>query len=196
MRVARPPPEFGCAMARLFAALALPETVRTELAALAVPLAGVRWLPPANLHLTLRFIGAATAEQQEAFEKTLERVQVEPFILPVRGVGIFPTRGPARVLWAGLHHAHPRLFQLRQQVDEALLAVDPALDVSSFHPHITVARLDKNHGPGQLAKFLQRNAAFEAPPFRVSEFHLMASEPQPGEAPLYHLVRTFPLQPK
>ena len=183
-------------MVRLFAALALPETVRTELAALAAPLAGVRWVPPANLHLTLRFIGNATAEQQEAFEKTLERVQVEPFILPVIGVGIFPPRGPARVLWAGLHNAHPRLFQLRQRVDEALLAVDPALDVRSFHPHITVARLDKDHGPGQLATLLQRNAAFEAPPFRVSDFHLMASEPRPGNAPIYRLVRTFPLQPK
>ena len=183
-------------MARLFAALALPETVRTELAALAAPMAGVRWLPPENLHLTLRFIGPTTPEQQEAFETALGRIRVEPFILPVNGVGLFPTRGPSRVLWAGLHHAHPRLFQLRQQVDEALLAVDPALDVSRFHPHVTLARLDRDHDSGQLAKFLQRHAAFEAPPFGVSEIHLLASELQAGAPPLYHTVGTYPLHSK
>ncbi len=182
-------------MARLFVALTLPETVRIELGALAAPLAGVNWVPPSNLHLTLRFIGNATAEEQEAFEKKLARVKVEPFILPVSGVGLFPTRGPAKVLWVGLDRGHPRLFQLRQRIDEALLAVNAALDVNSFHPHITVARLTKEHGPGQLAKFLQRNTAFEAPPFRVSEFILMAGELRPGQPPAYRSVRTFPLQP-
>ena len=165
-----------------------------KLAALAAPRVGVRWVPPANLHLTLRFVGDVPTERQEAFAKALERVGVEPFILSVSGVGIFPTRGPARVLWAGLHRAPPRLFQLRQQVDESLLAVDSALEVSSFHPHITVARLDQDHGPGQLVKFLQKHAAFAAPPFRVGEFHLMASELRPGEAPSYHRVQSFPLQ--
>ncbi len=180
-------------MARLFVALALPETVRADLAALAAPMAGVSWMPPSNLHLTLRFIGDATADEQAAFERKLERIKVEPFILPVSGVGLFPTRGQAKVLWVGLGRGHPRLFQLRQRTDEALLAVNPALDVSSFHPHITVARLTNEHSPAQLAKFLQPHVAFEAPPFRVNEFILLASEPRPGQPPVYRSVRTFSL---
>jgi 2'-5' RNA ligase len=179
---------------RLFVALVLPEVVRRDLAALADPeLASVRWVPARNLHLTLRFIGDCEAERRERLSAALARVRVEPFVLPVGGVGLFPTRGPARVLWAGLDNAHTRLFQLRKKVDEALLSVDVTLDVHSFQPHITIGRIGESYDAKELAKFLERHAQFEAPPFRVSEFHLLASE-LGGGAPRYESVRTFPLE--
>jgi len=181
------------ATARLFAALVPPATVRAELATLAGPLTGVRWIPEDNLHLTLRFIGDTESEKQLRLEEALARVRVEPFIMPVAGVGLFPSRGPAKVLWAGTGNGHPRLYQLRKQVDEALLSVDTALDVHSFHPHFTLGRLDATCEPKPLAKFIERHAAFEAPPFRVSEFQLMASELPPGRPPVYRTVRSFPL---
>lgn len=181
-------------MARLFTALPLPGAVRTELAALADGLEEVRWVPPENLHLTMRYIGETTPERQKAMAEALAQVRVEPFILPVAGLGVFPSRGLARVVWAGLGNAHTRLFQLRKQVDEALLSVDLTLDVHSFQPHITLGRLGENYDAKALAKFLGRHADFEAPPFRVSEFHLMASESRPGCAPVYRTERSFPLQ--
>jgi 2'-5' RNA ligase len=180
-------------MARLFTALALPGTVRAELAALANGLEGVRWVPPENLHLTMRYIGDVEPARQDAMAGALAQVRVEPFILPVAGLGVFPSRGLARVLWAGLGNAHTRLFQLRKQVDEALLSVDLTLDVHSFQPHITLGRLDENYDSRALTKFLARHADFEAPPFRVSEFYLMASETRPGRAPVYRTEWTFPL---
>src|SRR5262245_6581481 len=111
-------------MPRLFTALVPPATVQTELAAVAAPLAGVRWTPAGNIHLTLRFIGETDDAKTERYLESLARVHVEPFILPVGSVGLFPTRGPAKVLWAGVGNGHTRLYQLRKQVDEALLAVD------------------------------------------------------------------------
>lgn len=180
------------ATARLFVALVPPAPVRAELAALAGPLADVRWTPADNLHLTLRFIGDTAPEKQAAFEETLLRVRVEPFVMPVGGVGIFPSRGPAKVLWAGVGRGHTRLYQLRKQVDEALLAIDSGLAVPGFHPHFTIGRLSENHEPKQVAHFLEQHKAFEAPPFRVAEFHLMASELQ-GRPPVYRALRSFPL---
>jgi RNA 2',3'-cyclic 3'-phosphodiesterase len=178
---------------RLFVALTLPAVVREEIAALSEPLDGVRWTPPDNLHLTLRFVGERSAEERTAMEDALARVRVEPFVLPVGGVGLFPSRGPAKVLWVGLGNAHTRLFQLRKQVDEALLTVDVGLDVHSFHPHITIARLGETHEPKELVKFLERHTRFEAPPFRVNEFQLMRS--RLGEGPArYEVVRSFALQ--
>ena len=188
---------------RLFVALVPPAAVRAELAALTAPLAGVRWTPADNLHLTMRFIGDTEPAKQAALEEALARVRVEPFILPVEGVGVFPSRGPAKVLWAGVGHGHPRLFQLRQQVDEALLSVDTALDVHTFHPHFTLGRLGDKPAPKEIAHFLARHARFEAPPFRVDGFQLMASERPPGllrqgyegqgRPPVYRVVRSFPL---
>ena len=179
---------------RLFVALTPPAPVRAELAALEdTDLAGVRWTPAANLHLTLRFIGDTDDEKRAAMETALARVRVEPFVLPVGGLGVFPPRGPAKVLWAGVGGGHTRLYQLRKQVDEALLSVDMTIDVRNFSPHFTVARLSETVEPKHLGKYLYRHRNFEAPPFRVATFELYASELQPGRAPEYRVARRFEL---
>jgi 2'-5' RNA ligase len=183
----------GMSAARLFVALVPPVIVQTEVAEIATPLAGVRWTPAANIHLTLRFIGETEAEKQERFEEALGRVRVEPFILPVGGVGTFTGRGPARVLWMGVGSGHTRLYQLRKQVDESLLTVDSGLPTPGFHPHFTIARLDPGYEPKAIAHFIEKHADAEAPPFRVTEFQLMASELRPGQPPAYRVVRSFPL---
>lgn len=181
------------ASARLFTALVPPAPVRAEMAELAVPLAGVRWTPVDNIHLTLRFIGQTDDPGVERFAEALARVRVEPFLLPVGGVGLFPTRGPARVLWAGVGHGHTRLYQLRKLVDEALLSVDAGLALPGFHPHFTVGRLDEAHEAKAVAHFLEQHQQWEGPPFQAGEFHLMASELAPGRPPVYRTVRSFPL---
>lgn len=179
-------------MPRLFVAVTPPDTVRTELAALAEPIEGVAWTPPENLHLTLRFVGEADEARQAEVEAALAKVKVESFILPVEGIGTFPPRGLPKVLWAGLGNAHTRLFQLRQQVDDALLSVALELDVRHFHPHFTIGRLKENLDEKALARLLRRHATFEAPPFRVSEFQLYASELH-ASGSKYSVVRRFPL---
>lgn len=180
-------------MPRLFVALLVPEAIRQELASLGAPLTGARWSPAENLHLTMRFIGEAESARETAFAEALARVRVEPFILEAAGVGVFPTRGPAKALWAGFGTAHPRLFQLRKQIDEALLSVDPGLDVGIFHPHVTLARLERDYDPKALARFVETHAEFDAGPFRVNEFHLMASELGAGRPPTDRRVQAFPL---
>lgn len=180
-------------MPRLFAALIPPATVQTELAEVATPLAGVRWTPAENIHLTLRFIGETDDAAAERFIESLARVRVEPFILPVGGVGVFPTRGPAKVLWAGVGNGHTRLYQLRKRVDEALLAVDAGLAMPGFHAHFTVARIGEHYESRELTRFLEHHRDFEAPPFRVTEFVLMASDLTPGRPPVYREVCRFRL---
>jgi len=180
---------------RLFVGLSLPLPVRDDLTMLMRRLEGVRWIPSENLHLTLRFLGETDETRRRQIETTLERVRVEPFVLPVEGVGIFPPRGPAKILWAGLGNAHTRLFQLRKQVDEALLSIDPTLDIRHFSPHITIGRLTEQHDPKALAKYLHHHAKFEAPPFRVSEFQLFASDGgRSGAPPRYAVLRSFALE--
>lgn len=180
---------------RLFVGLDLPEAVRHDLSTLMRKLEGVRWTPVGNLHLTLRFLGDVDSETGARMQEALARVAVEPFVLPVEGVGVFPSRGPAKVLWVGLGGAHTRLFQLRKQVDEALLSVDSTIDVHNFSPHITIGRLTEQHEPKHVLKFLETHAGFEAPPFRVNEFQLFASDGgRPGGPPRYEVLRAFPLE--
>jgi RNA 2',3'-cyclic 3'-phosphodiesterase len=183
-------------MSRLFTALVPPVAVRIELAGIAAPLSGVRWTPVANLHLTLRFIGETDEAMTERFAEALTRVRVEPFVLPVGSLGVFPSRGPAKVVWAGVGRSHTRLYQLRKQVDETLLAVDSNLPMPGFHPHFTIGRLGGNHQAKELAQYLEKHRDFEAPPFLAAEFHLLASELTPGQPPVYRTVQSYPLAPK
>lgn len=189
---AAPFPDCLSGMPRLFTAITPPETVRREIAALAEPIAGIGWTPIDNLHLTLRFIGETEDARLPQVEAALARVRVESFILPVAGVGTFPPRGRPKVLWVGLGQAHTRLFQLRQQVDDALLTFALDLDVRHFHPHFTLGRLREDLDEKALARFLRKYTEFEAPPFRVDSFQLYASELSAHGA-RYRVVRQFPL---
>jgi len=178
---------------RLFIALTLPEPVRAALVALAEPLPHVAWTRPEQLHLTLRFLGDVPVAQIESMAARLAAVRVEPFLLPVESVGAFPPKRPPRILWAGIGAGHPRLHQLRQRIDDALLAAALDLDVRTFHPHVTLARCPETAAPS-VGRWLRRHADFAAPPFRVDAFGLWSSELQPTGA-VHKLKQRFPLAP-
>jgi 2'-5' RNA ligase len=176
---------------RLFIAIPLPDALRLELARLEEPLRGVSWVPGRQIHLTLRFLGDVDPARAEALAGALGSVRVESFILPVEGVGAFPPRGPAQVIWAGVGSGHPHLFQLRQRADDAVLAAGVNLDVRHFLPHVTLGRCGKGGAPAALS-WLHRHAGFSAAPFRVREFDLCSSRLTPAGAE-HALVRRYPL---
>ena len=159
---------------RLFLALTLPENVRQALAALPQKLSEVTWTPPEQCHLTLRFLGDVWPAEQEALVSRLRGMRVEPFVIAIEGVGTFPPNRPPRVIWVGTGAGHPRLFQLRQQIDDAILAAGLHADLRSFHPHVTLARCHST-GPG-ISRWLNRHREFAGPALRVEAFDLYRSE--------------------
>jgi len=177
---------------RLFLALTLPDAIRGTLAAEAQPLPGVTWTRPEQLHVTLRFLGDTPSEQIPALIERLATIRIAPFILPVEGIGTFPPNRPPRILWIGVGSGHPRLFQLRQRLDDTLLAAGIQLDVRTFHPHITLARTT-DHAAKSIAHWLHTHRNFTAPPFRVEAFDLYASELHPAGA-IHTLKHHFPLE--
>jgi RNA 2',3'-cyclic 3'-phosphodiesterase len=176
---------------RLFIALTLPTAVRDVIAALAQPLPGVNWTRPEQLHMTLRFLGEVPDKQIEPMIERLTKVTVAPFILPVENVGAFPPNRPPRVLWIGAGSGHPRLFQLRQRIDDALLGSGLQLDVRTFHPHVTLARCTET-AAAAVGHWLHAHRETAAPPFRVEAFDLYSSELRPAGA-VHTLKRRFPL---
>jgi len=178
---------------RLFLAIDPPAAVRGQLSALYAPVRGIAWTRPEQLHLTLRFLGDVEGALRESLEAALARVAVEEFVLPVEGLGSFPPRGPARVLWVGVGRGHTRLHQLRQQIDDALLGCGLDLDLRSFQPHVTLGRVRDEAPPGAVAQFLKQHHDYEAAPFRATAFVLYASELRPSGA-VHTPWRTFPLR--
>ena len=176
---------------RLFIALTPPAAVRAAVAGLATPLAGARWTPPEQMHVTLRFLGEIETDRLAGMGERLETIRVEPFILPTEGLGSFPPEAPPRVIWIGVGRGHPRLFQLRQKLDDSLLAAGVDVDVRTFHPHITLARCAGTPLP-TVKRWLREREDFTAAPFRVDAFDLYSSRLTPAGSE-YTLVRRFSL---
>lgn len=176
---------------RLFIALPLPEAVQIVLSQLAAPLPDVRWTPREQLHVTLRFLGDVDTAKISTMVERLSTVHVEPFLLPVEGVGAFPPKGTPRVVWSGLGSGHPRLHQLRKQIDDALLHLGLDFDVRTFHPHVTLGRCSDDAAPA-VAKWLRTHQAFAGPSFRVDAFDLVASELRPSGA-VHRVIEHLPI---
>jgi RNA 2',3'-cyclic 3'-phosphodiesterase len=171
---------------RLFIAIPLPDAVRAQLAGLAEPMRGVSWTRNAQLHVTMRFLGDVPADLIGRIEERLRSVTVDSFILPVQGVGAFPPKNPPRVLWVGCGAGHPHLFQLRQRLDDALLATGLDFELRSFVPHITVARCTELAAPSAF-QWLRRHREYTAAPFRAGSFDLYSSRLAP--AGVTHILR-------
>lgn len=176
---------------RMFIALTLPDPVREILALLPQDIAGFVWTRPEQMHVTLRFLGHVPVNRIDAVIARLSEIRVAPFVLPLEGVGTFPPNRPPRVVWLGIGNGHPRLFQLRQRIDDALLGAGLDLDVRSFHPHITLARLTEN-AASAVARWTHAHRELSAPPIRVDAFGLYTSELRPSGA-VHTLRHRFPL---
>ena len=176
---------------RLFIAISLPEPVRAAVTTLQTPSRHVRWTPVEQLHVTLRFLGDIEPEVYETLVKRLADVRVEPFVLPIESVGVFPQKGPPHVLWVGVGSGHPRLHQLRKQIDDTLLALGLDVELRAFHPHVTVGRCNE-HAGSAVSAWLRTHREFAGPVFLVESFDLYASELRPGGAE-HRLVAQFPL---
>ena len=159
---------------RLFVAIDLPESKRQSLGNLDPHIPGVRWIDPAQMHLTLAFFGDVADNFDLALRERLRAIEFGAFFLPVVGVGTFPAKGAPKIIWIGVGRAHPHLFQIHKRVHEAALAAGLEPELRPWHPHITIARC-RDVAPQSLRNFLKVNADFDAGMIRVDAFHFYSS---------------------
>jgi 2'-5' RNA ligase len=181
----------GAKPLRLFVAIEIPEDVRAAVEA-AVALVHeehprARWVPRANQHVTLKFLGATWPRLVDWVTEAIEGVAdaAAPFETRVEGVGAFPNDRRARVLWAGLDDERGRMAALAGSLDEAARR-EFAPEKRAFTPHLTLARFDPPVALGALPA--ASSGAF--PVERVVLFRSHLRRP----APVYEPLATFPLR--
>ncbi len=131
---------------RQFLALELEPGTRAEIAALGARLApaaaGWRALPADALHLTLRFLGEVDPERDRSARGAWRAAAggVDGFELRIGGLGAFPSRGRARLLWLGVSEPTGRMLELQSALKRAAQALGFARESRPFHPHLTLAR--------------------------------------------------------
>ena len=164
---------------RLFVAIDLQESTRQLLASLDPQIRGVRWIDPAQMHLTLAFFGDVADDIELALRKKLGVIEFGAFFLPVVGVGTFSAKGAPKIIWIGVGKAHPHLFQIYKRVQETAFAAGLEPELRPWHPHITIARC-RDVAPQSLRRFLKANADLDAGMIRVEAFHLYSSKLTPN----------------
>ena len=107
------------------------------------PAQGVSWVRSENLHLTLRFLGAAEDAQIAALREGLTAVAArhEAFTATVERSGCFPNRRRPKVIWAGVADADGRLGTLQRDVEEVVCAAGWEREERDFRPHVTLGRV-------------------------------------------------------
>jgi RNA 2',3'-cyclic 3'-phosphodiesterase len=97
--------------------------------------AGAALTPPANLHLTLHFIGAVPTPQVAELAHGLV-APITPLVLQLDHTEVWPNR--CAIL--GAHHAPPALLALHAALADALVRLQLPVDTRAFAPHVTLAR--------------------------------------------------------
>jgi len=160
---------------RLFVALDLPWSLRTQLSDLAAGLAGARWVPPENYHITLRFIGETPRHQAEEIDLSLAVLRGRGFTIELAGVGTMEKAGRVTALWAGVAR-NQALDHLQSKIETALQRAGLPAERRRFLPHVTLARLDDRAAEPRLAGWVQSHNLFRSTPVAVEHFTLFSSQ--------------------
>ncbi len=177
---------------RSFVAIELPDELKRELVGLVDRLRAdspsvARWVDPASIHLTLKFLGDVATERLDSVMAALSAAvrDFAPFRLEVGGLGVFPNPDRVRVVWVAVSGETGRLQALQGAVEEALEELGFPSESRSFRPHLTLARVrdrartDERQAIGRLVAAGEFAALTR---IDVDAIHLMRSRLDPGGA--------------
>lgn len=185
---------------RSFIAIELPQRVTQGLARLQERLLqftpkGVKWVDPAGIHLTIKFLGEVPSNQIRLISANLAEIVkgIKAFSLGVEGLGVFPDSRRPRVVWVAVVREVDKLVQLQQAVDSALAPLGFKKENRPFVPHLTLARLRDDMPYQERQSFGQHYLAARLetiPFFKVESLDLMKSQLTPRGA-IYTRLDTF-----
>jgi 2'-5' RNA ligase len=183
----------GARSLRLFVAFEVSEEAKDAVEAAVDPLRErfpkARWVPRENWHVTVKFLGQTyprllgwVGERVAGAASSSAAVRTR-----LTELGSFPSRGRARVVWAGLDDRPGRLAELAHALDAAL-AKEFRAETRAFSPHLTVARSDP---PLRLEEGM---VGTTLEPIEVSVDHLVLFRSHLRRpAPVYEPLERFPL---
>jgi 2'-5' RNA ligase len=103
----------------------------------------VSWVPPANLHVTLKFLGWARPEAARAIRARVDAGVAgrRGFEIEAVGTGAFPSVTAATVLWVGVRDASGALAALARDVEQWTSELGFEREKRAYHPHVTLGRV-------------------------------------------------------
>ena len=143
-----------------------------------------KWVRPANIHLTLKFLGDIDSGTIDEIASAMVSAAegCAPISLAARGIGVFPNIKRPRVLWAGLTGEVNLLIELQRKLDDWLSDIGFAKERRSFKGHLTLGRFKARVNSTELMRALKEFEDFETQSFMARELILFKSELRPSGA--------------
>lgn len=154
----------------------------------------IRWVEPANIHLTLAFLGESDEDQVSKAGEIMREAanNFESFEITFNGTGVFRDIRQPRVIWLGIE-APQSLYDLREVICEALKEEGLYRDKKPFRPHLTLGRMKYIANKNVLAEILKSSGSHDLPSQTVNELILYESILKP-DGPVYSLLRIVRLK--
>jgi len=166
-------------------------SVRNEIAAVQQQLQvllspdAVRWTKPEQFHLTLRFLGAVSAERVTTLQEAVSAACLGKPALRLRaqGAGFSRMPGHARHL-AGVNDGEGRLAELQEKIEGAVQPFTKEPGTERFAGHVTIGRVKflKRHEIEKLAAHAQAVKDRLFGQWTANEVELIRSDLLPGGA--------------
>jgi 2'-5' RNA ligase len=128
---------------RLFYGVPMPAEVAQRIAPAvdANVLIAKRAGPPANWHITLRFLGATDPDRKEKLRRAVDDATLpEAFEARIASWGVFPRPAAARVFWVGVEDSSGTLGAIASTLELLARTAGFPPEERKFKPHITLAR--------------------------------------------------------
>lgn len=140
---------------RLFIAVAVPDSVKTEIEKVqgklqsVVPSNCVRWTRREQFHLTLKFLGNVEAPRVEELAEALRQTCKDFPALHVqaRRIGFFPGPRRPRVIWVGMEDLRGQLSLLQGAVESISSPFTQEKGEGEFAGHVTLGRVKFTQRP-------------------------------------------------
>jgi RNA 2',3'-cyclic 3'-phosphodiesterase len=178
---------------RLFIALDLPDQVVRNLESLVgqlKPTARIQWSPPANLHVTTKFIGEFPEDRLPELQTALAKLPKRPPIeVIVAQLGFFPNERSPRVFWCGIEA--PGLDSLAADTESATAALGVTRENRPFSPHLTLARIKERPDLRPLHNAIAALPARDFGRFTARSLFLYRSQLRPTGS-VYTKLAEFP----
>jgi len=187
-------------MVRSFIAIEVPEAIRNQIFEsfdqVRRKTSGIKWVEPAQMHLTLQFLGEAEESliEEEVIPRMSEATAGEAaFQLHVTGVGLFPSVHKPRIFWVGMEGDSVRLKRIQSKVEKCLAGLPLHQDKKEFHAHLTLGRIKVPNSIGLWHKILEEYEKIDFGSFAVESLILFKSE-LTSSGPVYTRLKEFKLK--
>jgi 2'-5' RNA ligase len=173
---------------RSFIAVELPDGVLSALSRVQEHLKSygfrTKWVRPANIHITLKFLGDIDSGTIDAIASAMLSAAegCVPISLAAKGIGVFPNIKRPRVLWAGLTGEVNLLIDLQRKLDDWLSDIGFAKERRSFKGHLTLGRFKSRVNSTEIMRALTEFEDFKIQSFMARELILFKSVLKPSGA--------------